>query len=63
MLQWNLRIVANGNSIIAEAAINCCTWAEQRVMQGHITYVVTELSNILKAKKTRLAEYLRFSYC
>lgn len=63
MLQWNLTIVANGNSSVAEAAINCCAWVEQRVMQCHVMYVVTELSGILKSKKTRLAEYLRFSYC
>lgn len=34
MLEWNLTIVANANSIIMEiiATINCCMWVEERVM-------------------------------
>lgn len=65
MLEWNLTIVASANSIFMEiiATINCCVWVEQRVMQSHVMYVATELSNILKSKKSRLPEYLRFSYC
>lgn len=44
-------------------AVNGCYWVEQKVMQSHVMYVVTEISNFLKSEKNRLAEYLRFSSC